>query len=140
MESSQAAENQPRHEDQPRPEDRAAYWLIYLGIYILVGFLWYYGFKEKVFDDGLIAPEGIKKEFAGSFIASLPGTSLAWGILGIAEGLVVLGLIVSLVRGEFMPNRTKPVLLSSLAFSMLIFGALAFGQGMTSQFESVAEL
>lgn len=130
------------HSDQAGPEtaDSAAYWLIYLGIYVLVGFLWYYAFKEKVFDDGLIAPEAIKKEFAGSFVASFPGTSVAWGILGIAEGLIVVGLIASLIRGEFLPRRPKPVLQVSLGFSMLVLAVLAFGQDMTSQFESVAQL
>ncbi len=127
-------------EERPALADNAAYWLIYLGIYVLVGFLWYYAFKEKVFDDGLIAPEGIKKEFAGSFIASFPGTSVAWGVLGIAEGLVVVGLIASLIRGEFLPRRTKPCLQVSLGFSMLVLALLAFGQDMTSQFESVAQL
>jgi hypothetical protein len=132
----------PGGPDQECPQiaDAAAYWLIFLGIYVLVGFLWYYAFKEKVFDDNLIAPDAIKKEFAGSFVASFPGTSLAWGIIGIAEGVVVLGLIASLVRLECLPTRPKPILLVSLGFSMLILAALAFGQDMTSQFESVAEL
>jgi hypothetical protein len=126
--------------ERPGIADAAAYWLIYLGIYVMVGFLWYYAFKEKVFDDNLIAPDPIKEEFAGSFIDSFPGTSVAWGILGIAEGLIVVGLIVSLIRLEFLPQRTKPWLLGSLAFSMLIFAVLVFGQSMTAQFESVAEL
>jgi hypothetical protein len=126
--------------DRAGVADTVAYWLVYLAIYLLVGFVWYYAFKEKVFDDGLIAPEGIKEEFAGSFIASFPGTSVAWGILGIAEGLAVVGLIVSLIRGEFLPQRQKPWLLGTLAFSMLIYAVLAFGQSMTAQHESVAEL
>ncbi|HVC06826.1 MAG TPA: hypothetical protein VND98_04480 [Solirubrobacterales bacterium] len=127
-------------EERPTLADSVAYWLIYPGIYLLTGFLWYYAFKEKIFDDGAAAPAPIKKEFAGSFIASFPGTSLAWGILGVAEGLVVLALIVSLVRREILPQRAKPWLLGALGFSMLIFAVLAFGQSMTSQFESVAQL
>jgi hypothetical protein len=134
------ADAQPAPEERPDVADSAAYWLVYLGIYVLVGFLWYYAFKEKVFDDGLIAPDPIKKEFAGSFIASFPGTSVAWGILGIAEGLVVVGMVVSLIRGEFLPRRAKPWLLGSLAFSMAIFAVLAFGQNMIAQFEGAAEL
>lgn len=133
-------EASPSTQERRRPEDAVAYWLIYLGIYVLVGFVWYYAFKEKVFDDGLIAPAPIKEGFAGSFIASFPGTSIAWGILGIAEGLAVVGLIASLARGEFLPRRTKPILLGTLAYSMLIYAVLAFGQSMTAQHESVAEL
>jgi hypothetical protein len=126
--------------DRPTSADIVSYWLIYAGIYVLIGSLWYYGFKGKTFDDNLIAPAPIKKEFAGSLIASFPGTSLAWGILGIAEGLVVVALIISLIRGEFLPQRRKPWLLGGLGFSMLIFAVLAFGQSMTAQFDSVAQL
>lgn len=32
--------------DGPEITDAAAYWLIVLDIYVLVGFLWYYGFKR----------------------------------------------------------------------------------------------
>jgi hypothetical protein len=104
------------------------------------GALWYYSFKEKVFDDDLIAPEPIKKQFDGSLIDSFPGTSVAWGILGILEGIIVLVLLISLIRGEFLPQRRKPVLLGALALSLFVFALLLFGDSMTAEFDGVASL
>jgi hypothetical protein len=111
-----------------------------VGLYVVQGALWYYSFKEKVFDDDLIAPEPIKKQFDGSLIDSFPGTSVAWGILGILEGIIVLVLLISLIRGEFLPQRRKPVLLGALALSLFVFALLLFGDSMTAEFDGVASL
>lgn len=118
----------------------ALYWLSVVGIYVLQGALWYYPFKEKVFDDGLIAPAPIAEQFDGSFIDSFPGTSFAWGALGLLQGVVVLVLLISLVRGEFLPGRTKPILLGALGLSLVVFALLLFGQSMTGEHDSVATL
>jgi hypothetical protein len=69
-----------------RPVDIAAYWLVMAGVYTLVGFLWYYAAKSKIFDDVLAAPAGIQEQFSGSFVASFPGIDLAWAALGILQG------------------------------------------------------
>jgi hypothetical protein len=124
----------------PTALDTVAYWLTVVGLYVLEGALWYYPFKEKVFDDDLIAPPSIKKQFDGSFIDSFPGTSVSWAILGILQGIIVVVLAASLVRGEFLPQRPKPILLSALALSLVVFALLLFGESMTSQFDSVASL
>lgn len=116
------------------------YWLSIFGIYLLEGALWYYPFKEKVFDDGLIAPEPIKEQFAGSFIDSFPGTSVSWAILGILQGVVFVCLVASLLKGEFLPRRRKPILLAALGLSLAIFALLLFGQNMTAQYDSVASM
>jgi hypothetical protein len=124
----------------PRLTEGALYWLSIVGIYVLEGALWYFPFKEKVFDDGLVAPAPIKEQFAGSFIDSFPGTSVAWGIIGILQGVVVVVLAVSLLSGEFLPQRRKPVLLAALGTSLVVFALLLFGQNMTSQFDGVASM
>ncbi len=116
------------------------YWLGVVGIYVLQAALWYYPFKEKVFDDGLTAPAPVREQFAGSLVDSFPGTSVAWGALGLLQGVIVLLLLASLVRGEFLPKRAKSVLLSALALSLLVFALLVFGESMTAQYESVASL
>jgi hypothetical protein len=120
--------------------DVAAYWLSVVGLYVLQGALWYYPFKQKVFDDGLIAPQPIKEQFAGTFIDSFPGTSVSWAILGLLQGVIVLALAASLLRREFLPQRRKPILLGALGLSLFVFALLLFGESMTSQFESVASL
>lgn len=123
-----------------KPIDVAGYWLVVSATYILVGFLWYYAAKAKIFDDGLIAPDGVKENFAGSFVDSFPGTSVAWGALGIMQGVLVLGLVASLIRGEFLPHRGKDILLGVLTGSLFVFALLAFGQNMIANHDSVASL
>ncbi|MBK5219502.1 MAG: hypothetical protein JJE35_06930 [Thermoleophilia bacterium] len=120
--------------------ETAVYWLSIVGIYVLQGALWYYPFKEKVFDDGLTAPAPIRDQFAGSLIDSFPGTSVSWGVLGLLQGVIVLVLAASLVRGEFLPQRRKPILLGALALSLVVFALLVFGESMTAEYDSVASL
>ena len=108
-------------EERPALADSIAYWLIYPGIYILTGFLWYYAFKEKVFDDGAVAPAPIKKEFAGSFIASFPGTSLAWGILGSRGGPGSRRANRQPGPPRDPPPAGQALAAERLGFSMLIF-------------------
>lgn len=123
-----------------KPVDVAAYWLVTSGVYVLVGFLWYYAAKSKILDDNLAAPAGIEEQFSGSFVDSFPGVDVAWAALGILQGVVVLGLVASLLRGEFLPHRSKDLLLGSLAGSLFILALLAFGQNMIAEHDSAASL
>jgi hypothetical protein len=54
-----------------------------------------------------------------------------------ADKRAATALAASLVRGEFLPERRKPIL-CALALSLVVFGLLLFGNSMTSQFDSVA--
>jgi hypothetical protein len=116
------------------------YWLAILGIYLLQGALWYYGAEEKIIGGDLKAPAGIEKAFADSFVATFPGTGFAWALISIAEAAIVIALAVSLIRGEFLPSRGKPILLGTLAGSLVVLGALLFGQSMIAEHDSVAQL
>ncbi|HEY2717575.1 MAG TPA: hypothetical protein VGI73_15275, partial [Solirubrobacterales bacterium] len=55
-------------------------WVVYVlaltGIYLLVGVLFFYAGKEKLFD-GLGAPPPIEKQFAGTFLNTIPGIDAA---------------------------------------------------------------
>ena len=117
-----------------------AYWLAIAGVYILEGFLWYFPFKEKIFDDDAKAPAPIQELFDGTIVDSFPGTSVAWAILGILQGVVVLAIVISLLTGEFLPHRRKPILLGALTLGMLVFALMLFGQSLTRQFDGVASL
>jgi hypothetical protein len=118
----------------------ATYWLSLIGVYVIQGGLWYYGAYEKIVGGHLNAPPPIAKAFAGSFVDTFPGVGVAWGAIAIAEALIVVGLAASLVRGEFLPKRDKPILMGSLAGSVVVLGALLFGQSMIGQHDSVASL
>jgi hypothetical protein len=121
-----------------RWEDGVVYGLVLAGIYFLVGVLFFYAGKEKIFD-GLGAPAGIEKQFSGTFLATIPGVDAAWTILGILE-FAIFVLTVSLGRLEFMPNRRKPFMLSALALAIFTFSVLAVGQNVTGENSGVAEL
>jgi hypothetical protein len=122
-----------------RWEDWTAYGLIVAGVYFLVGVLFFYGGKEKIFD-GIGAPAGIEKQFAGTFIDTIPGIDAAWTILGILELAIFVLIVVSLITMEFMPGRRKPFMLSGLALSIFTFSILAIGENVTGEHEGVEGL
>jgi hypothetical protein len=122
-----------------RWEDGIVYALILIGIYLLLGVLFFYAGKEKIID-GHGAPPPIEKQFSGTFLDTIPGVDAAWTILGILESLVFVLVVVSLVRLEFMPDRRKTFLLCALALAIFTFSILAMGQNVTGETSGVAEL
>jgi hypothetical protein len=128
-----------RSKSAMRWEDGVVYGLLLTGIYLLVGVLFFYAGKEKLFD-GLGAPAGIEKQFSGTFLETIPGVDAAWTILGILEFGVFVLTVVSLARLEFLPSRRKPFLLSALALAVLTFSVLGIGQNVVGENSGVAEL
>jgi hypothetical protein len=122
-----------------RWEDGVVYGLVLAGIYLLVGVLFFYAGKEKIFD-GIGAPAGIEKQFSGTFLDTIPGIDAAWTILGILELGVFVLTVISLVTVEFMPNRRKPFMLSALALAIFTFSVLGIGQNVVGENTGVAEL
>jgi hypothetical protein len=120
--------------------ETVAYWAVMTAIYVGFGFLWYYAAKEKLIDDSGTMPEGLAKGYAGSFVASFPGLNATWLILGLLEAVTFLGFIGSIVTGEFLPGRRKPILLGALSMSLLTMSVLIFGQAMIGENEGVASL
>jgi hypothetical protein len=119
---------------------RLGYWLTMAGVYFLVGVLFFYSGKGKLFDDDGKAPEPLAKQFEGTFIDTFPGVDTAWVVLGVMELGVVLLMVFSLVRGELGQAREKPVLLAALGLAMLTFACLSFGQTTTGNTEATASL
>jgi hypothetical protein len=118
----------------------ATYATTLAGIYLSVGFLFYYAAHEKLFTDSGTMPAPLQKLFAGSFFASVPGDNAAWLLLGLLEASVVVLLAVSLLRGEFLPQRRKPVLLAGLGVSLLAFGVMGLANDMIGNNATVIEL
>jgi hypothetical protein len=120
--------------------DIASYWLISAGIYFTFGLLFYYSAKEKLIDDSGTMPAGLAKTFQGTFIASFPGTNTSWVLIGVLEALVFVAIAASVLTGEFLPSRRKPILLGGLGLSMFTFAMIAWAENITAQFTTVAEL
>ena len=133
--------DRPRQpEGEAGPFDKVAYLFALVGLYVMVGGLFFYGFWHKAVDGDFKIPPPLEEQFDKTVIGTIPGGDIAWGIIIILELLVFLLLIASLATMEFRPSRRKPFLLTSLAMALLVFGLLAFGQTATAQHESVASL
>lgn len=125
--------------ERPDLASIAAYWLVLAGIYISVGVNFYYSGKVKLFDDGAM-PADFAHRFRGTIVESFPGLDASWIILGLLELAVCAVLAVSLLRGEFLPTKTKPFLFIALSLAMLTFSLLLFGEKLTEQYDNVANL
>ena len=125
---------------QASPFDKLAYLCALVGVYVMTGGLFFYGFWSKAVDGDFKIPPPLEKQFDATFIGTFPGASASWVIITILEGLIFLVLVASLVTMEFRPSRRKPLLLTALALALLVFGLLSFGQNATAQHESVASL
>jgi hypothetical protein len=120
--------------------DIVCYWLIGAGVYLTFGILFYYSAKEKLIDDGGTMPAALAKGYHGTFVASFPGTNTSWVLVGLLEAAVFVLIAASVVAGEFLPTRRKPILLSGLGLSMFTFAIIAWGENITGGFATVAEL
>ncbi|HEX7290225.1 MAG TPA: hypothetical protein VF250_03770 [Conexibacter sp.] len=120
--------------------DDVAYWLTIASVYFLVGVLFFYSGKEKLFDENANPPAGIEKQFEGTFVATFPGVDALWAILSVLEFAIFVLLVVSLVRGEFLPRRRKRILLVGLSLALFTFACLSFGQTSTGNNEGTASL
>jgi hypothetical protein len=110
------------------------------GIYLSVGFLFYYAAHEKLIANGGTMPAGLATAFHGSFFASIPGDNAAWVLLGLIEASVVVLLAISLIRGEFLPQRRKPILLAGLSVSVFAYGVMIIANAMIGNNATVIEL
>jgi hypothetical protein len=110
------------------------------GIYLSVGFLFYYAAKEKLIDNSGTMPTGLRKEFAGSLFASIPGDNTSWILLGLVEAAVVILLAASLAHGEFLTNHRKPFLLAGLGTAMFALGLMGLANNMVGDNATALEL
>jgi hypothetical protein len=101
--------------------DQAAYSLTLAGVYLLVGFLFFYSGKSKLFDDDGNAPPPIKEQFKGTFVDTFPGIDALW---------VIIGVLVALAAAFFT--------YACLSFGQTTTGNLAGTASLYSYFGSTA--
>jgi hypothetical protein len=135
-----AVTDDPGRNEEAGPFDKIAYLFAMVGLYVMVGGLFFYGFWEKAIDGDFDVPPPLEKQFDTTFIGTVPGSEAAWVIVIVLEAFVFLAVLASLVTMEFRPSSRKPFLLTGLSLALLVFGVLAFGQTATAQHESVATL
>lgn len=114
-----------------------AYGLSLFGVYFIVGYLMGMGAVGKLFAGPIAMPAETAKAFAGTWIANLVGVNFLWGVLGVTELAIVLVILASVVRGEFLPSRQKSLLQVALSMALVLFSFMAFGQTLTHNFAGV---
>jgi hypothetical protein len=132
--------HRPTRVDAAQLSRVATYTTTLAGIYMSVGFLFYYAAREKLITDSGTMPAGLAAAFHGSFFASVPGNNAAWTLLGLLEASIVVVLAASLLRGEFLPQRRKPILLAGLGLAVLAFGVMIIANTMIANNATVIEL
>jgi hypothetical protein len=116
-----------------------AHYIKYLAIYFVLGQTFLLSSWEKWSGKGL--PEWFTKQFEHTFLATIPGLTLSYYLLATMEGIVFILVVVSLFMGDWRPAKAqKNWLKLAIAFGALTFGALGFGQNLTSDFAGAAEL
>jgi hypothetical protein len=131
---------EPVAHTRPTVFDEVAYWLTIASVYFLVGVLFFYSGKQKLFDGDAKAPPAIADQFKGTFVDTFPGVDTLWAILSVLEFGIFVLLVVSLLLGEFLPHRSKRILLVGLALALFTFACLSFGQTSTGNNEGTASL
>lgn len=116
---------------------RLAYYVRVIAIYFIFGQLFFRSGLEKLTQ---AVPDWFRATFGGTPLASFPGLEISWRVLGVMEILVVIVLIISVVRLEFLENRGKLWLKLSLMVAALTFAMLAFGQRLVGEFSGAANL
>lgn len=117
--------------------DKLAYFARYIGIYLLFALTMGLSCVEK-FDPGV--PSWFSDTFGSTFVASFPGLTFSWKLVGVLEASVLILIIISAVTLEFMPRRRKPWLMLALGVASIVFMILASGQRIAEQFDGAASL
>jgi hypothetical protein len=115
---------------------RITYFIRILAVFVIFGQTFLLSGLEKL---GPV-PDWFQQTFGDTFLATFPGLQLAWLTLGVLEMAVVIILLISLIRLEFMPDRGKDFLKLALMVAALTFAALAFGQHLVGEFGGAANL
>lgn len=89
-------------------------------------------FRDKV------VPDWFKAQFGNTFVAKIPGLTIAYWKIAFLEILVPCLLIVSLVRTEFLPGSNPCFLQLAVALASVIFTMLGFGLRLVNDFQGAA--
>jgi hypothetical protein len=79
-------------------------------------------------------PAWFPGKFGKTFLASFPGLTATFWLLALSELLALVLAVCALVRGEFLERKAPRGLAVMLAWSLLVFVQLGFGQWLTNEF------
>lgn len=102
-----------------------------LAVTLLFGVLWGIAGADKI-KSGI--PSWFGAKFGKTFLATFPGLSATFWLLTVGEVLGFLLAVGSLLRMEFLGNRSPDWLLLMLVWSLFLFVQLGLGQWLTSEY------
>lgn len=115
---------------------RITYYVRMLAIYLLFITLFLQSGVSKL---GPV-PQWFRDTYGGTWLATIPGLPIAWFTLAALEILVVVIMVISLIRMEFLPNRGKDFMKLALMVAAVAFAVLGFGQHLVGEHTGGAEL
>ena len=108
-----------------------------LAVNLLFLMLWGFAGIGKVVSG---MPAWFGDKFGQTILARVPGLGASFWILTLAELLAFTLALMALLRGEFLGRRPQVCLRWMLVWSLFVFVQLAFGQWLTSDFNSAFQL
>lgn len=108
-----------------------------LAIHLLFAVVWGFSGLSKLRQG---QPEWFEGKFGPTLLGKVPGVAATFWILTVEEVLLFGLCLVALVRLEFLDRRPTHALQLMLAGSLFVFAQLCFGQWLTSDFASAAQL
>lgn len=86
-------------------------------------------------------PQWFNETFAGTFLAASPSLlGLSFYFIAGLESFTFLCFATSFIKGEFKPNRTRPILYFALWMASLTFVALGLGLRLARNYSGAADL
>jgi hypothetical protein len=108
-----------------------------LAVNLLFLMVWGFAGLEKVFHG---PPAWFGTKFGATILAKFPGVTASFWLLAMAEVAAFLLAAIALGRGEFVQRRAPIVLSWALAWSLLVFVQLGFGQWLLGDYTGGAQL
>jgi hypothetical protein len=108
-----------------------------LAINLLFLMIWGFTGIGKLFSG---IPSYFPEKFGPTFLAQFPGLTATFWILALSEVLAFSLAALSLISGEFLARRAPRLLQWMLVWSLFIFIQLGFGQWLTADFISAAQI
>lgn len=94
---------------------------------------------EKFFSGGV--PDWFKTQFDKTFLNFVPGAlTIQYYMIAVLEASVVVLMLFSIGRMEFLPGREQDFLKLALVMALFAFFALGFGLRISGDFQGAANL
>lgn len=104
----------------------------------LLALLWGFPGVGKLFGGGV--PEWFTGQFGKTILAKFPGMTLSFYSIAALECVATLVALASLLRGEFLRDRSPLLLYLAIVLSMLLFVQLSVGKQLVTDFAGIHDL